>query len=135
MLEAGLRVYGHVATGYWSDLGTPSRYLATQKDLLFGQVPLQAFGESDPFLGRTRTQAGWIAPGVEARIAGPAFVEPGAHVHAGARLGSAVYVASDAVVEDGARLNRVTVFPGTRVRAGEELVDCLAWGDERVPAA
>jgi mannose-1-phosphate guanylyltransferase len=135
MLEAGLRVHGHVATGYWSDLGTPSRYLATQKDLLFGQVPLLPFGEADPFRGRVRTQAGWMPTGVEARAAGPVFIEPGAQVHAGARLGSAVYVAADAVVEEGARLNRVTVFPGTRVRAGEELVDCLAWGNERVAAA
>ena len=135
MLEAGLRVRGHVASGYWSDLGTPQRYLATQRDLLFGQVPLEPFGESNPFAGRVRTQAGWIAPGVEARTAGPAFVEPGARVHPGARLGSAVYVAADSEVGEGARLNRVTVFPGTRIRPGEELVDCLAWGEERLPAA
>ncbi|HVE82475.1 MAG TPA: nucleotidyltransferase family protein, partial [Myxococcales bacterium] len=45
MLERGLRVHGAVASAYWSDLGTPSRYLAAQRDLLFGQVPVERFGD------------------------------------------------------------------------------------------
>jgi mannose-1-phosphate guanylyltransferase len=137
MLEAGLPIRGHVATGYWSDLGTPSRYLAAQRDLLFGQVPLLPFGDADPFAALERVQAGWISPGAAtagAGMAGPVHVSSGAVVRPGAKLGSAVHVAPGAEVGEGTRLNRVAVFPGTRVAPGEELVECLAWRDVRVPA-
>src|SRR6476620_859965 len=49
LMQKGLTLRGHVVQTYWSDLGTPSRYLATQKDLLFGQVTLDVFGDSNPF--------------------------------------------------------------------------------------
>lgn len=137
MLQAGLSVRGHMVSGYWSDLGTPSRYLAAQRDLLFGQVPLAPFGEADPFAGLQRTQAGWISPGANASgagLAGPVHLSSGATLRPGAKLGSAVHVAAGAEVGEGARLNRVAVFPDTHVRPGEELVECLAWRDERVAA-
>ena len=137
MMEAGLPIRGHVAAGYWSDLGTPSRYLAAQQDLLFGQVPRAPFGDADPFTPLERVQAGWISPGATvagAGMAGPVHLAAGAVVRPGAKLGSAVHVAAGAEVGEGARLNRVAVFPGTRVRPGEELVECLAWRDVRVPA-
>jgi len=137
MLEAGLSIRGHMASGYWSDLGTPSRFLAAQRDLLFGQVPLSPFGDADPFAGLERVQAGWTSASATftgAGMAGPVHLSPGATVHPGAKLGSAVHVATGAEVGEGARLNRVAVFPGTRIQSGEELVECLAWRDERVPA-
>src|SRR5690606_33587472 len=51
MMEEGLWIRGHLVQAYWSDLGTPARYLAAQTDLLFGQVPASAFPEAWPFTG------------------------------------------------------------------------------------
>jgi mannose-1-phosphate guanylyltransferase len=137
-LAAGEVIRGHVAAGYWSDLGTPSRYLATVRDLLHGQVPLAAFSGASPFEGADRetfgcwNRQGTVEPG--AGIAGPAFIDEGARIESGARLGEAVYVGPGAMVKSGARLNRVVVMPGTEIAASEELVEVIAWKSHRIPA-
>ena len=44
LIEAGKLIQGHVVdSGYWSDLGTPSRYLATQADVLHGALDFTRF--------------------------------------------------------------------------------------------
>jgi mannose-1-phosphate guanylyltransferase len=136
MLERGLRVHGAVVRAYWSDLGTPSRYLAAQRDLLFGQVPVERFPGASPFEGAARAGNGWARAGaaVEGGVAGPALFDEGCQVARGASIGSAVYVGPRAQVAEGARLNRVAVLEGTRIAAGEELVEAIAWGAERIPA-
>jgi len=136
LLERGLRVHGAVVRAYWSDLGTPSRYLAAQRDLLFGQVPAERFPGASPFDGAARAGNAWARAGaaVEGGVAGPALFDEGCSVARGASIGSAVYVGPRAVVAEGARLNRVAVMEGTRIAAGEELVEAIAWGAERIPA-
>ena len=136
VLEAGLLVRGHVVRAYWSDLGTPARYLAAQRDLLFGQVPLEAFPGASPFAAVERGEGNfWCGAGARMRgkVAGPAYFA-GCEVAEGARIGSAVYVGRGARVGEGARLNRVAVLEGTAVAPGEELVDCIACGPARVGA-
>lgn len=134
-LEAGLLVRGHVVRAYWSDLGTPGRYLAAQQHLLFGQVPLSAFPGASPLAAAERGEGNFWRRGsarVRAKVAGPAYFDDGCEVAGGARIGSAVFVGSGATVGEGARLNRVAVLEGTAVAAGEELVDCIACGLSRV---
>jgi len=38
MLAQGLALYGHAATGYWTDIGTPAQYQQAQLDLQEGLV-------------------------------------------------------------------------------------------------
>jgi mannose-1-phosphate guanylyltransferase len=138
MMEAGLAVRGEVVQAYWSDLGTPSRYLATVRDVLFGQVPLERFGAASPFAAAPRGEGNWWAhPEARlgaAKVAGPAYFGAGCALADSARIGSAVSVGPGARVGEGARLNRVAVFEETEVAPGEELVEVLAWGTHRVPA-
>lgn len=136
LLERGLTIHGAAVNAYWSDLGTPSRYLATQRDLLFGQVPVGPFGSASPFAGAPREANAWRHPtaSVEGKVAGPAFFDRECRVEAGALVGSAVYVGPEARVGPGARLNRVAVLERTAVAAGEELVETIAWGEHRIPA-
>jgi mannose-1-phosphate guanylyltransferase len=138
VLQAGLPIRGEVVQSYWSDLGTPSRYLSTVRDVLFGQVPLEALGRASPFVSAPRGQGNWWAhPQAHlgaAKVAGPAYFGAGSVLADGVRIGSAVSVGEGARVGDGARLNRVAVFEDTEVGAEEELVEVLAWGAHRVPA-
>jgi mannose-1-phosphate guanylyltransferase len=138
VMEAGLVVRGEVVQAYWSDLGTPSRYLATVRDVLFGRVPLDGLGSASPFAAAPRGSGNWWAHSEarlgEAKVAGPAYFGAGCVLADGARIGSAVAVGAGARVGDGARLNRVAVFEDTEVAPGEELVEVLAWGAHRVPA-
>jgi mannose-1-phosphate guanylyltransferase len=138
LMQAGLSVRGEVVQAYWSDLGTPSRYLSTVRDVLFGQVPLDGLGLASPFTSAPRGQGNWWAHREArlgaAKVAGPAYFGAGCTLADGARIGSAVAIGEGARVADGARLNRVAVFEDTEVAPGEELVEVLAWGAHRVPA-
>lgn len=138
VMEQGLTVRGHVAQAYWSDLGTPSRYLQAQTDLLFGQVPLKMFKGASPFEGAGREgKLSWRAPSANtngAGIVGPAFIDRGATLDASVRIGAGAYVGERASVAREARLGRCAVLEGTRVQAGEALSDVIAWNDERILA-
>ncbi|MCL6515563.1 nucleotidyltransferase family protein [Alicyclobacillus sp.] len=41
LLEAGIPLYGHVAGGYWSDIGTLQQYYQSQLDMLHGRVQVR----------------------------------------------------------------------------------------------
>lgn len=133
MMEKGLTIGGHVLQSkevYWSDLGTPQRYAATHQHLLFGQVPLAAFGEQGPFARMARGEGNfWVHPTAQVdpdvKVAGPAFFGEGCVVEAGVRIGAAVSVGRGARVGQGARLNRVAVLDGAQVPAGAHLMDQL----------
>ena len=49
-------------------------------------------------------------------------------------MASGAYVGRNATVGQNARLGRCAVLEDTRVKDGEELVDVIAWGDERIAA-
>jgi mannose-1-phosphate guanylyltransferase len=137
MMERGAPVRAHVVVdraAYWSDLGTPQRYLATHQHLLFGQVATAAFGARQPFEGLVRGEDNaWRHPDArlegDVRYAGPAWFGAGCRVASGARLGAAVSVGAGAEVGQGARLNRVAVLPGARVEPGAQLEDCIVAPD------
>lgn len=119
MIEAGLLVRGHVAEGAWRDLGTASRYLAAQVDVLSGRVPLDVFSGAAP---------------VGERIAPSALVDPTAKLGEGAWVGEGVYVGAGVRIEEAARLTRCAVLEGTIVAPGEVVTDAIAWGAHRIPA-
>lgn len=137
VLEAGARVKGEVVEGYWSDLGTPARFLTTVRDVLWGQVPMAAFPGASPFERASRGEGNfWFREGARieaAGVAGPAYFDAGSVVEAGVRIGSAVYVGPGARIGKGARLNRAVVLDDTTVAPGEELVDAIAWKEHRIP--
>lgn len=110
LMARGL-VRGLVTHGAWSDLGTPAAYLAANLDVAAGRFPLARFGLPAP-----------------RRIAGSARIDPGA------RVGEEVVIGEGCVVPSGARVDRAILWPGTRLRAGEALVDAVAAGELRVAA-
>ncbi|MBZ4418256.1 sugar phosphate nucleotidyltransferase [Myxococcus sp. RHSTA-1-4] len=129
-MQAGQTVRGVRVDGYWSDLGTPSRYLATVLDVLAGRVRLEWLGADAP-------GPSWVHP--EARVGtksveGPVYLGRGATVAEGASVGPGVSVGAGAKVGTGARVQRAAVFEDTEVAPGETLTEVLAWGTHRIPA-
>ena len=101
LIRRGLLVHPHVdGGGYFSDVGTPERYLAAQLDILEGRIDRAAIG--DPLAGAIER-----SPGV--------FVDSTATVAAGARLEAPCYVGAFARVGAGARLRRAAVLAGSSV--------------------
>jgi len=136
-LMAGGQVRGHVASGYWNDLGTPGRYLAASRDLLAGRLPPGRFRGADPVAGAAELAPGVraapsarIAPG--ARLAGPALIQAGAEIAAGAEVGPQAVIGAGARIGAGAAVRRAVVWEGTRVAPGERVEDAIAAGELRV---
>ncbi len=137
-MAAGQTVRGVRVDGYWSDLGTPSRYLATVLDVLAGRVRLEWLGADSPLAGTVRAPSGtWAHPEAKvggARVEGPAYFCRGATVAEGASVGPGVAVGAGAKVGPGATLQRCAVFEDTEVASGETLSEVLAWGTHRIAA-
>jgi mannose-1-phosphate guanylyltransferase len=130
MIEKGLTVRGHViqpAECYWSDMGTPQRYLATHHDALCGRVPMQSYGDVAPWQNKGDILIA-AHPSVDisnARISGPAYVAENARLGKDVRLGSMVSIGRSAIVGDGACLNRVAVLDGAVVPPNVQWEDCI----------
>lgn len=96
LLADGARVFGHVDTSYWRDMGTPEDFVKGSADLVRGIAP-------SPALDGPR---------------GEALVHPGAGVAPGAVLIGGTVVGRGAEVGAGARLDGAILFDGARVEAG-----------------
>lgn len=131
MMHAGLTVQGHPLHGeaYWSDLGTPARYAAAHQALLFGQVPMEPFGDASPFSGVKKPGDNFFAHSSavlrDVRVSGPAWFGAGCELGQGVRIGAAVSVGPRAKVGPGAMLNRVAVLDGAEVPTGALIEDAL----------
>ncbi|MFT3841744.1 MAG: NDP-sugar synthase [Myxococcaceae bacterium] len=126
LIEAGFEVFGHIVPPprpYWSDLGTPQRYLAAHQDLLFGQAGALS---KLAFEGMAKAANHWAHPTARlgnVKITGPAWFGEGCLLEDGVTIGSAVSVGPGAKVGAGASLNRVAVLDGAVVPAGARLED------------
>jgi mannose-1-phosphate guanylyltransferase/phosphomannomutase len=106
LLADGKPIFGHVAEGYWEDVGTLDAYLRVHRDVLRGKVDVEIPG--------FRVSEGvWLGEGAEidpgARVEGPAIVGDYCRVDAGARLGQYTVLGSNAMVRADADLERSVV--------------------------
>ena len=119
LLERGAGLYGYVADGYWSDIGTIEQYRRSHLDFLGGRMRL------DP-PGREIGPGVWAGQGVEihpdARIEGPAYlgdycrIERGAHVGPFTCLGEYGFMGEGSSVKHSVLWRQVYLGPGTEVR-------------------
>lgn len=127
-LAASGDLHGVRLDGYWTDVGTPERYLEASWDVLYGRI---------------ETGVGLTAPGLYldpdavleegATIFPPAVVGPGCRIGAGAEVRESVLLAGCAVGAS-ARVSGSILAPGAEVVAGAELDGAVAGPDEKVPA-
>jgi mannose-1-phosphate guanylyltransferase/phosphomannomutase len=143
-LARGMKLYGHIAEGYWEDVGTTEAYLRAHADVLDGRVHVEIGGFQ---LG----DGVWLGEGAEvdpdARVEGPVVIGDNSRIEAGARvsqytvLGTDVVVKSDAFLERSichdhvyvgrsARLRGATVGRSSDLRAHARLEEDVVVGDE-----
>jgi mannose-1-phosphate guanylyltransferase len=106
----GHGLYGHVARGYWMDIGTPDRYLQATYDILEGTVATEVCGR----MGETFV---CVEDGTESagRIIPAALIESGCTIAADARIGGR------AVLEHGVRVGEGTTIEGSVVLRGASI--------------
>lgn len=135
LLAEGARVYGHVDTSYWLDLGTPAAFVQGCRDLVLGRVASAALpgptGEALVLDGAVVADGAFVAGGStvgrSARVAADAYVDGSvlfddADVASGARIVGSV-VGRGARIGAGTSLTGAVVGDGAVIGAGNELVD------------
>ncbi len=103
MLDRGLAIHGHVADGYWEDVGTVEAYLRAHTDVLDGRVNVEIAGFP---LG----EGIWLGEGAEvdpgARVDGPSVIGDNCRIEAGARLAEYAVLGTDVVVKGDSHVER-----------------------------
>lgn len=126
LLSGGARVFGHVDTTYWLDLGTPAAFVRGSADLVTGLAPTDALpGPVGPSLVLDGAE---VAP--DATITGGATVGRGARVDHDAIVDGAV-VFDGAEIGAGARVSRSVIGARARVGSGAVVEDAVV-GDDAV---
>ncbi len=114
LLASGRSLWGHVARGYWKDVGDLGEYRAAHLDLLQGRVGVEIPGTPHEGAGHT------------------VWLDEGARVDYTAKLGGAVIIGRDAQVAQGARLVNSVVGPNTVIQAGADIEGSVLWDSVEV---
>ncbi len=115
--------------GYWIDIGAPDKYIQVHRDIMDGTFA------AAPFIGASRDHLS-ISP--QARIAqgatieGPCFIDDGAAVAKGARVGAYSAIGRNAVIEEGASVAGSILWPGCHVSQDASVVDAILGRDCRI---
>lgn len=120
LLKSGARVFGHVDTTYWRDMGRPSDFVQGSSDLVRGIAP-------SPLLeGRTGESLIDDSAGVAggAILVGGTSVGRGSTIGAGCRLDDCV-VFDGVTIEPGAMIRGSIIASGTTIGANARIQDCV----------
>jgi mannose-1-phosphate guanylyltransferase len=120
-------LFGHVASGYWKDIGTPERYLEATFDILEGSVvtPVGARMGS----GFVCVEDGVASSG---RIVPAALVESDCRIAEGARIGGRAVLEHGVAVGEGTTIEGAVVMRGAEIGAHCTLRGCIVGGDVRI---
>jgi mannose-1-phosphate guanylyltransferase len=112
----GQGLYGYEASGYWLDIGTPTRYLQATYDILEGKVNTSVGARLNASGMRLLPEGG-----VPGRIAAPVLIADGCGIAPNASiggrvvLGRGVQIGAGAIVEDSVLLDGVRVGARTQI--------------------
>jgi mannose-1-phosphate guanylyltransferase len=113
----GKGLFGHPASGYWLDIGTPERYLEATFDLLDGTAGPRVAATPHRQPGKT---------------VDPVLIEAGCTVGEGATVGPYVVLGPDVFVADGSRIERSVVLEGAAIGAGSTVCEAIVGPRARI---
>ena len=111
LIERRETFVAYVYRGYWIDIGTPEKYMLVHRDIMDGRF------RAAPFAGAPSNA--WISPHARidegVTIEGPCFVDEGAVVKAGARIGAYTVVGRQCHIEEHAVIERSILWANSRI--------------------
>jgi mannose-1-phosphate guanylyltransferase len=111
LIERGETFVAYVYRGYWIDIGTPEKYTQVHRDIMDGRY------HAAPLTGSS-TNA-WVSPQARveegALITGPCFIDEGAVIKSGARIGAYSVIGRHCHVEEQATVEHAIVWANTRI--------------------
>ena len=117
LLREGAPLYGYVASGYWSDIGSLDAYRQALRDCLNGKVQLDL---PPPQPGRIYLEEG-VKLHLDATLEGPVYLGKGSRVGAGAYLGPYTILGPNCQIENQASLKQSILWSGVQVGAQSQL--------------
>lgn len=118
LLKKGEPLYGYIAQGYWSDIGSLEQYRLSHFDLLDGKVQAVKKGRQwseDIWVGLGTT----IEPG--ARLTGPCYIGRNCYIAKDALVGEYTIIGDNCTVREGAALKRAILWENVYVGRGAEV--------------
>ncbi len=122
-IERGETFVAYPYDGYWIDIGTPEKYVQVHRDIMDGRFQAPPFAGAPP---------GHVHRGEDVRIEdgahvdGPAFLDEGTVVRAGARVGAYSVLGRGCHVEADARVSGSIVWANSRLGQESSLQDAIA---------
>jgi mannose-1-phosphate guanylyltransferase len=122
-IERGETFVAYKYNGYWIDIGTPEKYTQVHRDIMDGRY------KAPPFAGESATH---VYRGDDVRIEdgatveGPAFLDTGTVVRAGARVGPYSVLGHGCLVEQDAVVNGAILWATSRVGQEASMTDAIA---------
>lgn len=125
LLERGAPLYGYVANGYWTDIGTLEEYQRATADILNRKVNV---GE----LGQLWRDGVYIEEDVEiaddVEISGPVFIGRGSRIKAGVGIHGPTVVRPHTVIDNRAHIDRSIIWHNVYIGQGAELRGAIIGG-------
>jgi NDP-sugar pyrophosphorylase family protein len=118
LIERQETFVAYVYDGYWIDIGTPEKYTQVHRDIMDGRFV------AEPFKNRVAALAAVAADAkVEdgAVIEGPCFIDDGALVKAGARVGPYSVIGRQTQVDENAVVEGAIIWPNCRIGRDAEV--------------
>ena len=105
-------VYGYPSAGYWIDIGTPTKYLQVNRDLLTGRAPRHLAGCA-PGEGVTAGAGCRIDP--SARLVGPVVLGEGVQIGPEATVVGPAVIGAGCLIGPGAHVEDSVIWRQTRI--------------------
>ncbi len=119
LLKAGAPIYGYVAEGYWTDVGTIQEYMRASFDILEGRVKITEE------IGRLVGASVWTEDDVEiapdAQLYGPLFLGEDVKIKGGVIIRGPAVIRNSTVVDNWAHLDRSIVWRNAYIGEGAEI--------------
>jgi len=110
LIERGETFVAYVDRGYWIDIGTPDKYTQVHRDIMDGRFRSALFGSGKAALVSPLAR---IDEGVT--LEGPCFVDEGAVLKAGARIGAYSVIGRHCRIEEHATIDQSIIWANTRI--------------------
>ena len=131
LMKSGARIGAFPSDAYWMDVGSPSRYLQANADILSGLWTPAFIWPPKGFLLMEGPPVEWG----EGRIDPPVLMAPDVLMEENARAGPFTVVMGGARLGKNAAAHESVVFPGGAVDEGSVLERCIVGPDARARGA
>ena len=112
LIERNDTFVAYIYNGYWIDIGTPEKYTQVHRDIMdgrFGALPFRDMAAPRICIAEdARVEDG-------ALVEGPCFIDEGAVIKTGARIGPYSVIGRQTQVDEAATINGAIVWPNCRI--------------------